>query len=158
MCGHCKSNLSYTKRNNKFCSRECFRLHEKELFETKIKYCLFCNREICGVGKKYCSIHCQQNYQNKQKVETGSASPKSLKKYLIQTKGYVCCGCGITEWRNKRIVLELEHKDGNSENNLLENLELLCPNCHSQTDTYKAKNKGNGRYSRRVRYKENKSY
>ena len=66
--------------------------------------------------------------------------------------------CGITEWNNKKIVLELEHKDGNSENNDLVNLELLCPNCHSQTPTYKAKNKGKGRHSRRERYKDGKSY
>ena len=157
-CSFCKIPLEYSKRNNKFCSRKCFSLNEKELFNVHSKYCLMCNNELDGSGKKYCSIQCQQDYQNKQKVENGIASIKSLKTYLIKTNGYICNGCGISEWRKKKIVLELEHKDGNSENNLLSNLELLCPNCHSQTDTYKAKNKGNGRYSRKVRYKENKSY
>jgi predicted HNH restriction endonuclease len=55
-------------------------------------------------------------------------------------------------------VLELEHKDGNGENNDLKNICLLCPNCHSQTATYKNKNKGNGRHYRRKRYSEGKSY
>jgi hypothetical protein len=53
---------------------------------------------------------------------------------------------------------ELEHKDGNSENNDPENLEWICPNCHSQTDTYKGKNFGNGRHKRKLRYQEGKSY
>jgi len=66
--------------------------------------------------------------------------------------------CGITEWNGKEIVLELEHIDGNSLNNTEENLSLLCPNCHSQTDTYKGKNKGSGRHYRKVRYQKGKSY
>ena len=50
--------------------------------------------------------------------------------------------------------LELEHIDGNAYNNSESNLSLLCPNCHSQTPTYKAKNKGNGRVERRERAKK----
>jgi predicted HNH restriction endonuclease len=52
----------------------------------------------------------------------------------------------------------MEHIDGNSSNNKVTNLCLLCPNCHSQTPTYKNKNKGNGRHYRRIRYKDGKSY
>jgi hypothetical protein len=66
--------------------------------------------------------------------------------------------CSIETWNDKPIVLELEHKDGNSENNRPENLCLICPNCHSQTETFKGKNKGNGRHVRRTRYKEGKSF
>lgn len=60
----------------------------------------------------------------------------------------VCIGCGITEWRGKPITLELHHKDGNPANNVLENVEFLCPNCHSQTDNHRGKNRGNGRKAR----------
>lgn len=52
-----------------------------------------------------------------------------------------CNNCELTDWLGNHIPLELEHIDGNSSNNLLENLELLCPNCHSLTDTYRGKNK-----------------
>jgi predicted HNH restriction endonuclease len=45
--------------------------------------------------------------------------------------------------------LEIEHIDGNFENNAEENLELLCPNCHSLTSTYKGANKGSGRKERK---------
>jgi len=52
-----------------------------------------------------------------------------------------CYVCSRVTWRGKPIPLELEHVDGNSRNNLLENLTLLCPNCHAQTDTYRGKNR-----------------
>ena len=45
----------------------------------------------------------------------------------------------------KKIVLEVDHIDGLHYNNTVDNLRLICPNCHSQTDTYKNKNNGNGR-------------
>ena len=53
-----------------------------------------------------------------------------------------CCNkCGGSHWMGQDIPLELEHKDGNHHNNSLDNLELLCPNCHAQTPTYRGKNK-----------------
>lgn len=52
-----------------------------------------------------------------------------------------CSNCFLTEWLGKPIPLELEHMDGNSSNNLIDNLTLLCPNCHSLTPTYRGKNK-----------------
>lgn len=66
-----------------------------------------------------------------------------LSKRLIKEgyKEYKCekPGCGISEWNGESISLELNHKDGNNGNHKLENLELLCPNCHSQTPTYRSK-------------------
>jgi Zn finger protein HypA/HybF involved in hydrogenase expression len=52
---------------------------------------------------------------------------------------YKCNKCGIKDWNNKNITLEIEHKDGNNWNNKENNLELLCPNCHSQTLTFRKK-------------------
>ncbi len=46
-----------------------------------------------------------------------------------------CLWCGIIEWREEVLTLELDHIDGNRSNNSRENLRGLCPNCHSQTDT-----------------------
>lgn len=48
--------------------------------------------------------------------------------------------CGNKTWMGETLPLEVHHKDGNKRNNKLENLEILCPNCHSLTDTYKNKN------------------
>jgi ssDNA-binding Zn-finger/Zn-ribbon topoisomerase 1 len=66
-----------------------------------------------------------------------------IKKWMFDfgIKKYECEECGISEWNNKPIVLELDHIDGNRNNNILSNLKILCPNCHSQTDTFKGKNK-----------------
>lgn len=55
-------------------------------------------------------------------------------------KEYKCENCGLTKWLDKPIPLELHHKDGNRNNNILENYELLCPNCHALTDSYRGKN------------------
>ena len=52
---------------------------------------------------------------------------------------HICNKCKNTEWLGKAIPLELEHIDGNNQNNNLSNLELLCPNCHSFTLTYRGK-------------------
>jgi 5-methylcytosine-specific restriction endonuclease McrA len=68
------------------------------------------------------------------------------------------CGWSKQNPFTKTIPIELEHIDGNSENNTLENVKLLCPSCHSLTPTYKNANKGNGRFNRRERYKNGKSY
>jgi len=51
-----------------------------------------------------------------------------------------CEECGLSEWLGKDISCELDHIDGNRTNHKLENLRILCPNCHSQTPTYRSKN------------------
>lgn len=114
-------------------------------------------------GKKFCCRQCafdQKMYDTAQRwlVDGDKPHPRTIRMYLTRTYGNKCSCCGITEWQNKRVVFEIEHKDGNSENNELENLCLLCPNCHSQTPTYKNRNMGNGRHSRRERYAQGKSY
>jgi len=109
----------------------------------------------------YCSIKCQQDFQYNKRIDRWKSGGKigkgGLKRYLSEQKDG-CWECGITEWNGKDIVLELEHSDGNSDNNSEPNLSLLCPNCHSQTSTYKNRNRGNGRHYRRLRYAEGKSY
>lgn len=66
----------------------------------------------------------------------------SLKRRLVKegVLVYKCEECGISEWRGKEISLQLEHKNGVGNDNRLENLSLLCPNCHSQTPTFAGRN------------------
>ncbi len=64
---------------------------------------------------------------------------RKIKKYKL--KEYVCECCKLFEWLGKPISLHLDHIDGDNTNNLLSNLRWLCPNCHSQTETYCGKNK-----------------
>ena len=63
------------------------------------------------------------------------------KLYLSGLKNKQCECCGITSWNGKEINFELHHIDGNRFNHSLENLQILCTNCHSQTSTFKSKNK-----------------
>lgn len=63
---------------------------------------------------------------------------------LIALRGHRCECCGLTEWLDNPISLEVHHEDGDSLNNTLENLKLLCPNCHSLTNNYKGKNINKG--------------
>ena len=67
-----------------------------------------------------------------------------MKERIIKQKliDYICSECGLSdEWNGKVISLQLEHKNGKNNDNRLDNLTFLCPNCHSQTDTYAGKNK-----------------
>lgn len=61
---------------------------------------------------------------------------------LIDEKGHQCEICKLSLWLTKPIPLELDHIDGNSDNNEKENLRLICPNCHAQTPTYRGRNRG----------------
>ena len=61
----------------------------------------------------------------------------NLKPHLIKERGHSCQQCNLTEWLQKPITLEVEHIDGDNTNNNLDNLLLLCPNCHSQTKTWR---------------------
>ena len=101
---------------------------------------------------KFCTNACQQKYIFNIKYDAWLAGDgsvfkgrSSLRRAVIHRDGNRCSECGITEWRGKPIILEVEHKDGNSADNRPENLCLLCPNCHSQTFTYCKKNLGKGR-------------
>jgi Zn finger protein HypA/HybF involved in hydrogenase expression len=76
-------------------------------------------------------------------IENSDYHSHKLKLRLIKEgiKEHKCEKCNLTEWLGKSIPIELEHRNGNSRDHRFENLEILCPNCHAQTDTYKSKNK-----------------
>lgn len=71
-----------------------------------------------------------------------------LRKYIHHYKllEYECSNneCNITDWHGRHLVLELDHIDGRRVNNAIANLRWLCPNCHSQTDTFRGRNKNPG--------------
>jgi len=76
-------------------------------------------------------------------TENSPCDDKTVKKHFLKklgTAGYKCTWCSISSWLGKPITLQLDHIDGDHRNNRLPNLRLLCPNCHSQTDTYAGKN------------------
>lgn len=85
---------------------------------------------------------------NKDNYDWDSFSKNSYKKRgkttlkpLIYLRGQKCENCGITEWLGEPIKLEIHHKNGDRSDNSLDNLQLLCPNCHAYTETYCHKSK-----------------
>lgn len=68
--------------------------------------------------------------------------PRNMINALIALRGQKCERCGLTEWLDQPIKVEVHHIDGDGNNNELTNLQLLCPNCHSLTDNWKGKNNG----------------
>lgn len=163
-CKHCDEVCK-----NKFCNRSCSAKFNNKLRrkEHKLKFCLNCSHVLNRIfrGGKYCSKDCELIYKRKllrDRILFDSAliSSRILKDFLIQEYGNKCMECGWCKTNpfTNKVPIELEHINGNSEDNRLNNLKLLCPSCHSLTPTYRALNIGNGRHKRRVRYKEGKSF
>lgn len=174
-------------QSRKFCSRSCSVSFNNKKRTDEIKQqisntlknkiqkpdkptCLICGNEVKNYINVYCSNKCQNedryiNYINDWKNnevdgKKGYGISNYIRRYLFEKYDNKCtkCGWSVKNEYTGNIPLECEHIDGNSDNNKEENLTLLCPNCHSLTETYKGANKGNGRYNRRQRYKDNKSY
>lgn len=69
-------------------------------------------------------------------TDFGTHSWSSIKEKIFEEREYRCECCGITNWNNKPLLLQVHHIDGNHNNNTRKNLVILCPNCHSQTDNW----------------------
>ena len=87
-----------------------------------------------------CSAKCRGHLKNLRLMESGNASKEAAVTYLKNNVEYCCSQCGISDWNGKHIVLQIEHKDGNPKNNEISNVCWLCPNCHTQTETWGFRN------------------
>lgn len=102
-------------------------------------------------GKRFGPKRDIEDYLNgTQPIGSNALRQKLIKLGIKQHK---CEICGITEWCGKPTPIELDHIDGNNENNQLDNLRIVCPNCHAQTDNYRGRNT---KYTKKT--KESQSY
>lgn len=145
-----KKKISETLRN-KF-GRTCVRCGERYvrdagIFEWIVKYCPACRTKCLGCEKqipatgRYC-MSCKKNHLAVDELPFDKLWNNDVrKKRLVKIFGHRCSRCLLTEWLGKPISLELDHTDGNRRNSVQENCRLLCPNCHSQTVTWKWRNR-----------------
>jgi len=94
--------------------------------------------------------HIERRRDNLVMVSFDSIMPSLKKERIFLEQEGKCNRCHLDKWLGQLISLELEHKDGDTNNNTRENLELLCPNCHSMTDTWRGRNKNKGKSGKRV--------
>ena len=131
--------------------------------------CLFCGKDLVKTQVKYCSSSCQQQHKTSLYIErwlNGEENglsgqfglSKRIRNYMLNKANCKCelCGWGEINPYTNTLPLEIHHKDGDYKNNKEENLQTLCPNCHSLTETAKGANK-NGREDR-VKYISRKNY
>ena len=126
---------------------------------------------ICGtrLTRKHRTPYCQKHYvehQRKQKIErwlnsgdTGTSVDTTIRgvirEYILDEQNQKCAICGIKNvWNGIELKFILDHIDGDASNSERKNLRLICPNCDSQLDTYKSKNKNSSRNKRKVFLKE----
>jgi hypothetical protein len=163
-CRHCDKTITYEHRKNKYCNQSCSAKSNnpkhirKRKHEKSCKNCSVTHYKVGPFCGHACSVRYKRNEIDRYIIDGNAIGHVTIKKFLIKTHGNKCEMCGISDWNGRPIMLVLDHINGDSSNNELTNLRLLCSNCDAQTPTYKGRNAGKGRHSRRQRYAENKSY
>jgi len=164
LCKCCGNIIPYEDISSKlFCNQSCAATFNNKNKKNKIvKCCKNCGKS--NIKSIYCSQSCQSKLTYTKimdQIKSGNypfKRNKPYKEYLISKQGHKCQMCSFTEWGNKPILLILDHVDGNSDNFNLDNLRVICSNCDTLTSTYKGRNKGKGRFSRKQRYHDGKSF
>lgn len=136
------------------------KINPKETFnkgKCKTKICKNCNKEFISFYKNsmFCCTDCANEYKKKKNYQyylenqdkyNGRLNMLWIKPHILQEQNCKCAICGIDNmWNNKPLIFILDHIDGRAKNNMRDNLRLICPNCDSQLDTYKSKNKNSDR-------------
>lgn len=170
-CRTCDSIIPYEKRRHNFCNHSCAAVNSNTGIARhgvpnpwlgKVRLCLFCGSPTASTAAVYCSQKCvvdkrYEEFLKRWKVGKHSglrgadATCKYLVRYLREKFGNKCskCGWGEVNEFTGNVPIQVHHIDGRYSNMKEENLDLLCPNCHSLTPTHGGRNKGNGRPARR---------
>lgn len=132
-CGFCKTHLSDRYDEKK---------HEDRIGEAR-SWSKGKNKSDTVYGKSISKVNKNRRHNTEDILSNKIGCPSNRLKYRLLEEGYkewMCENCRNIEWMGEKIPLELHHKDGVKDNNSLDNIELICPNCHSFTNTYRGKN------------------
>lgn len=144
--------------SGRFCSRKCSnsRIFSEESIKKKSEACKKRFNEKGAWGGYQClSPEKRKQLANEHHAyydkilmseDFNSLSKERKRKRVIIEQDRKCSECGLSEWRGKRLPLEIEHKNGDHSDNTRENLMALCPNCHSLTLTWRGRNKSRGNW------------
>ena len=154
----CGKSFITLNKNKFFCARKCYNNWSKLNHPKDDSRQTICPK--CSGEKAPYSIHCKFCYIEEKvqaKINTwlngewrGGSDIKlsnTIRRYLLEQANYACCKCGFNTMHpaDGQPVLEINHIDGDGANHLPSNLEVICPNCHSLTPNYRARNLGKGR-------------
>jgi hypothetical protein len=153
-------NIPYHYNEKKINTENIIKSNKKRAIREK-KFCSLCSDEISYDNKSgLCEVHYKEN-RNKNKLEhwlkTGNAQKAIsatltgvIRNYIYASQNNNCSICGINRnWNGKQLNFVLDHINGDASNDSKENLRLVCPNCDSQLDTFKSKNKNSKRTYRK---------
>ena len=146
----CKPTRSFKSGFTKHCSRKCANGNKNnKKISASLKEYRKNNPKIApSEGKKFYHKNGEYRIFSVLPFPTDAQKTKTFKisSYIRHLANHSCEHCGISHWKGQRAYLEVDHIDGNRKNNRFSNLRLLCVNCHSQTNTYKIKNKLKTKY------------
>ena len=167
-CKNCGKPIPFEERNRKdFCNHSCSASYNnKGIYRNgnplpEHSYCLNCGKEV-NRGKKFCDHDCQFEYQYKEYIEQWKENKvdgrkgmydisSHIRRYFFEKYNSSCqiCGWNKINPHTGKVPLQLHHIDGDCLNNKEENLQLLCPNCHSLTENFGSSNKNSSRIYRK---------
>jgi hypothetical protein len=161
-CGYCSHEIPYSKRRNAYCSQSCAAKVNNSTRE-KQGLCLNCGTAIAKF-RSFCGKKCEVNSKKNNLIDSwlsgsfrGGSDVKlatAIRLYLIEQANHACTLCGWDKINPKtgNCPLHIDHVNGDCTDHRPKNLRVICPNCHSLTETYGALNRDNK--GRTVRRKE----
>ena len=145
ICPKCEVEHS---KPGRFCSRKCGNARvwseetqKKRSASIKAIYESWTDEQKKAHGQKGREKMMQTKLKKLMEADFNTLEYTSCRKRVLIEQDNKCNRCGLSEWQGEKLTLEIDHKDGNHSNNVRENLEGLCPNCHSLTPTWRGRNR-----------------
>jgi hypothetical protein len=165
VCLQCNGIFHLKKANQKYCSVVCRNQSSNARLNKSTDPCEDCNAQITKLSRTGRCSDCYSSFIRKNKISswldgkwrggTDTKLSRTIRQYLLKEANYTCTrsGCGFNTPHpiDGESVLEVNHIDGNGANHKPSNLEVICPNHHALTESYRGRNVGNGRKTYYIR-------